>query len=62
MISNLKNLFLMASSWRYSMPSMEHLYGWSVFRAESQNHEKSITVLELFELNGFKRYFVKGNV
>ena len=30
------------SSWRYSMPSMEHSYRWSlakaVFRAKSQNH------------------------
>ena len=32
------------------MPSMEHSYRWSVFRAKSQNNEKSNTELELFEL------------
>ena len=32
------------------MPSMGHLYRWSVFRAKSQNNEKSNTELELFEL------------
>ena len=32
------------------MLSMEHLYQWSVFRAKSQNNEKSNTELELFEL------------
>ena len=39
-------------SCRYSMPSMEHLYRWSlaIFRVKSQNHEKSITELQLFEL------------
>ena len=34
-----------------SMPSMGHLYGWSlVFRAISQNNEKSNTERELLEL------------
>ena len=33
------------------MPSMEHLYRWSLaFRAKSKNHEKSNTELELLEL------------
>ena len=32
------------------MPSLEHLYRWSVFSAKSQNNEKSNTELELFEL------------
>ena len=32
------------------MPSMEHVYRWSVFRAKSQHNEKSNTGLELFEL------------
>ena len=40
-------------SWRYSMPSMGHLYRCSwAFRAKSQNNEKSNTELELFELSG----------
>ena len=36
------------TSWRYSMPSMEHLYHG--LRAKSQYNEKSNTELELFEL------------
>ena len=32
------------------MPSMGHSCRWSVFRAKSQNNEKSNTELELFEL------------
>ena len=32
------------------MPSMERLYRWDVFRAKSENNEKSNTELELFEL------------
>ena len=34
------------------MPSMEHIYRWplAVFKAKSQNNEKSNTELELFEL------------
>ena len=46
-------LYTICPSWRHSIPSMEHLYGWSfsVFRAKSKNLEKSNTEHELFELN-----------
>ena len=30
------------------MPSVEHLYGWSVVGIECKNHNKSTTELELF--------------
>ena len=41
------------------MPSMEHSYRWSVFRAKSLNNEKSNTELELFELGWYKKELIK---
>ena len=40
------------TSWRYSMPSVEHLYRWSVVSIEGKNHKKSTSDIELFELAG----------
>ena len=39
-----------STSWEYSMPSMEHLYRLSIFRAKRKNHKNSNTEFELFEL------------
>ena len=45
------SVYKLYPSWRYSMPSMEYSYRWSLYSEQKvKNNEKSNTELELFEL------------